>query len=174
VVLLRGINIGAHNRVAMPALREALARAGFDEVATHLQSGNIVLSSQTEPEAVADACSRLIADTFGLTVPAVARTHAELEAVVYGDPLGVEAIDPRLYQVTFCRQEPDSGLLDRLDAAVEAPERLYADGRELYAWHPSGIARSRLAATMARLTAPIGGTARNWKTVTALLDLASR
>ena len=158
----------------MPALREALTAAGFEQVVTHLQSGNIVLSAMSDPDTVAGACSRLIAETFGLAVPAVARSRAELQAVVDGDPLRGEGVDPKLYQVTFCSQEPGGELLDRLGAIAEDPERLYAEGRELYAWHPSGIARSRLATTMARLTVPISGTARNWKTVTALLDLASK
>src|SRR5687767_12509892 len=111
IVLLRGINLGARNRIAMPALREALAGAGFDDVSTYLRSGNVVLSSHAAPDAVARACERRIADDLGLEIPVVVRTAAELAAVVRRNPLADVATDPRRHQVSF--------LSARLDEATE-------------------------------------------------------
>ncbi|MET0260312.1 MAG: DUF1697 domain-containing protein, partial [Gaiellaceae bacterium] len=62
VALLRGINLGPRNRVAMPALREALEEAGFDDVKTYVQSGNVVLGSRAKPEAVRRKVEQVIAD----------------------------------------------------------------------------------------------------------------
>src|SRR5439155_1280040 len=66
VVLLRGINIGPRNRIAMPDLRELLESAGFDDVQTYAQSGNVVLSSGRSADGVAREVERLIRKRFGL------------------------------------------------------------------------------------------------------------
>ena len=91
IVLLRGINIGPHNRIAMPALRELLAGAGFGDVRTYVQSGNVVLTSDAPPDRLAAECRALIAEAFGLDIAVVVRTRAELAEVVRRDPLGAVA-----------------------------------------------------------------------------------
>ena len=85
----------------MARLREALEEAGFSDVRTHLQSGNVVLSSKTKPEQTARKCERLIDDEFGLEIDVVVRTPAELARVVERNPLGKVAKDPKRYQVSF-------------------------------------------------------------------------
>ena len=172
IVLLRGINLGARNRIAMPKLREALSGAGFGEVETYLQSGNVVLSSKAAPERVARRCERLIDERFGLEIAVVARTRAQLAQVVRRNPLGEVASDPKRYQVSFLNAKPDPRVVQKLEAAVVAPEQFVAIGRELYAWHPEGVARSRLWALLAGKDLGVKATARNWTTVTKLLALA--
>jgi uncharacterized protein (DUF1697 family) len=173
VVLLRGINLGSRNRVAMPALREAFAGAGFDEVRTYLQSGNVVLTSDVSPTRLATRCERLIADAFGLEVSVVVRSREELSEIVRLNPLGDVAVNPKRYQVTFLASELPPSTLERLAALAAPSERFVAGGRELYAWHPDGIARSRLWARLASQSLGVTATARNWTTVTSLLDMAS-
>src|SRR5437763_16261450 len=85
----------------MPKLREALAEAGFRDVRTYVQSGNVVLSSGAKPETVSRKCERTIAEHFGLEIPVVVRTRAELAAVVERNPLGDVAGNPKRHQVTF-------------------------------------------------------------------------
>ena len=172
IVLLRGINLGARNRVSMPELREALERDGFDDVQTYLQSGNVVLASDASPEAVAERCRRRIARAFKLQIDVVTRTRDELAAVVKRDPLGKVASDPKRYQVSFLACALDAAILAELAELAVAPERLVAIGRELYAWHPRGVARSRLWARLADRRLGVPATARNWTTVTKLLELA--
>src|SRR5262249_46892877 len=149
IVFLRGINLGSRNRIAMPELREALADAGFDEIRTYLQSGNVVLSSRAAPATVARRCEEAIAERFGLDIAVVARTRDELAEVVGRNPLGDVATDPKRYQVSFLDAEPDSGLIDKLAAVAAARERFEVIGREIYAWHPAGVARSKLWALLA-------------------------
>ncbi|HEY6605062.1 MAG TPA: DUF1697 domain-containing protein, partial [Gaiellaceae bacterium] len=97
IVLLRGVNIGPRNRVPMPELRELLTEAGFDDVRTYVQSGNIVLSSTKTPSQVSRAVEREIARAFGLDIAIVVRTRAELAKVVQRNPLGDVADDPKRY-----------------------------------------------------------------------------
>ena len=172
VVLLRGINLGARNRVAMPQLRELLTGAGFDDVRTYLQSGNVVLSSAAAPEQVARECERQIATGFGLDIAVVTRTRDELAAVVEHNPLRAVAANPKRYQVSFLAAELTAEAADRVAAEVVAPEQLVVSGRELYAWHPDGVGRSRLATRLAGRGLGVTATARNWTTVESLLALA--
>ena len=172
IVLLRGINLGARNRIAMPELRELLASAGFDGVRTYLQSGNVVLSSNASPEQVARECEGLIARRFGLNITIVVRTRDELAEVVRRNPLGQVAANPKRYQVSFLAAELDPAAVRELAAAVVAPEQFVVVGREAYAWHPDGIGRSRLSALLAGRGLGVTATARNWTTVTNLLAMA--
>jgi len=170
VALLRGINLGPNRRVPMPALRELLSGEGFKGVRTYVQSGNVVLSGSGSPEALGRRIEKLIAGDFGFEVPVVVRTRDELADVVARDPLRDAVDNPKLYQVTFFGSEPRADAMERLEKLAADGERLVASGRELYCWHPAGIARSKLAAAVADRR--LGGTARNWITVTTLLAMA--
>ncbi|HEX5250291.1 MAG TPA: DUF1697 domain-containing protein [Gaiellales bacterium] len=172
IVLLRGINLGPRNRIAMPQLRKLLETAGFDDVRTYVQSGNIVLSTRRRPESTAVACEKLIGDELGLDIPVVVRTRDELAEIVRRNPLGDVADDPKRYQVSFLDGEPDPKAIEKLAAAAAGGERIEAIGREIYAWHPDGIARSKMWAALAGKGIGVKATARNWTTVTTLLHMA--
>jgi uncharacterized protein (DUF1697 family) len=123
IVLLRGVNLGARNRVAMPKLRDVLADAGFDDVHTYVQSGNVVLSSSLPPAKVEARCRRAIADGIGLDVDVVVRTRRQLAAVVERNPLGDVATDPKRYQVAFLAARPSRAVVERLAALAADGER---------------------------------------------------
>jgi uncharacterized protein (DUF1697 family) len=157
----------------MPELRALLADEGFSDVRTYVASGNVVLSSQLAPGALAAQCETLIAKRFGFDVDVIVRTRDELAEVVALNPLGEVADDPKRYQVTFLASEPDPKVVERLEGLAAEPERVLAAGRELYTWHPDGIGRSKLWTKMAsRSGLGVCGTARNWNTVTTLLEMA--
>ena len=156
----------------MPRLRSALEEAGFDDVATYVQSGNVVVTSRDSPAKVARQVERVLADEFGLAIPVVVRTRAELAKVVERNPLGRMAKNPKRYQVSFLEKKPPAALVRKLEAAAAPAERVVAEGREIYAWHPQGVARSKLWAALAGKGLGITATARNWTTVTKLLELA--
>ena len=171
IVLLRGINLGSRNRIAMPALREALADAGFEVVRTYVQSGNVVLSSELKPAQTEGRVERVIQEKFGLEIAVVARTRAELARVVKANPLADVAVEPKRYQVSFLAKKLDGDVRRKLEAAAVGAERVVFKGREIYAWHPAGVARSKLWAALAG-NLGVAATARNWTTVTTLLAMA--
>jgi uncharacterized protein (DUF1697 family) len=172
VVLLRGVNLGPRNRIAMPELRGLLAGAGFEDVRTYLQSGNALLRTDVPSEQLARDCERLISERFGFSAQVIVRTHGELEEVVRRNPLADVAVNPKRYQVTFLSDELDAAVLARLAGLAVEPERFAALGRELYAWHPEGVARSKLSAGLAGRGLGVAATARNWATVTKLAEMA--
>jgi uncharacterized protein (DUF1697 family) len=172
ILLLRGINIGPNKRIAMPELRALLGDAGFEDVRTYVQSGNVVLSSGHSPARVGAQAEKLIAERFGFDVDVIVRTAGELAEVVARNPLGDVATDPKRYQVSFLESEPDPEVISRIASVAAESERLVAIGRELYAWHPDGVARSKLWAKLAGHGLGVRATARNWTTVGTLLEMA--
>ena len=172
IVLLRGVNLGPRNRIAMPELRKLLEAAGFADVRTYVQSGNIVLSTRRTPEATVTACEKLIAAELGLDIGVVVRTRDELAEVVRRNPLGDVADNPKRYQVSFLDSELDPKVADKLSGLAAGSERMEVIGREIYAWHPEGVARSKLWAGLAGKGLGVKSTARNWTTVTTLLEMA--
>jgi uncharacterized protein (DUF1697 family) len=172
IVLLRGVNLVKRNRIPMPALREALDDAGFADVQTYVQSGNVVLSTAKSAKRVRAEVESTISRRFGLDVDVLVRTRAQLAKVVERDPFGKAATDPKLYQVTFLEKRPHAEIVRRAEAAAAGEERVVLLGRELYSWHPAGRGRSKLAALLAGKGLGVTATARNWTTVTTLLALA--
>jgi uncharacterized protein (DUF1697 family) len=156
----------------MPSLRQHLTEAGFEGVRTYLASGNVVLDSESAPEQLERKIERLITDRFGLEIDVVVRSRDELAAVVELNPLGAVADNPKLYQVSFLSGVLDPGIIDQLRELAAPSEQVVAIGRELYAWHPDGVARSKLWTRLAGRKLGVTATARNWTTVTSLLTMA--
>jgi uncharacterized protein (DUF1697 family) len=133
----------------------------------------VVLRGGGPAESMARELERVIAERFGFDVDVVVRTRDELAAVVALDPLGDVATNPKRYQVTFLASELPAAVVARLQELRVEPEQLVIAGRELYTWHPEGVARSKLwARTASRDGLGVVGTARNWTTVTTLLAMA--
>jgi uncharacterized protein (DUF1697 family) len=172
IALLRGINVGSHNRIAMADLRELLVGLGYGDARTLVQSGNIVLSADDSSEQLARKLEREIAGKFGVESPVVVRTREELAAVVALNPLGDIADQLKLYQVSFLSAEPEAEALKKIMAVDVTPERFVHDGREIYAWHPEGIQSSKLARLLSDKRLGVTVTARNWTTTTKLLEMA--
>jgi uncharacterized protein (DUF1697 family) len=154
----------------MPDLRDALSE--FGEVRTYLQSGNVVLAAEEPPVQTRGRLERLIEARFGFPVQVVMRTGEELAEVVRRNPLGEVAENPKRYQVTFLESKLPQPRVEELQALARGNERLVAHGRELYAWHPDGVARSKLSAKLGSTGLGVAGTSRNWTTVTALAEMA--
>jgi uncharacterized protein (DUF1697 family) len=174
VIMLRGINIGPARRVPMAELRSLFGDAGYSDVRTYVQSGNVVLDSSAKPSELEREAATLISERFGFDVPVVVRTRRELAAVVKLNPLGDVADNPKRYQVSFLSAKPAPDVIETLEAAAAGDERVVAHGREIYAWHPDGVARSKLWNSLAGkgLGPGVVATARNWTTVTTLLEMA--
>ena len=169
VALLRGVNVGGRSTVPMADLRRVVTDAGYRDVRTYVNSGNVVLTADTaDTEEVAGTLRAALADAFEAAPDVVVRTRDQLHAVLGANPFLDRDDDPTHHHVMFLPGREPARLPD---VEVEAPEALAAVGRELYLLLPGGAGRSRLAA---RLTgrAGGGGTARNWRTVTTLARMA--
>jgi len=172
---LRGINVGGHNRVAMADLRGIVTALGHSDVATYIQSGNVLFTS-TDADTVelAAALEERIADTLGVRPRVVVLAREQLAQVIADNPFPDET-NPKCLHALFRGEDfpPDDVLA--IDAAAQraaqkdSPDELRIVGTTLFLRTPDGLGRSELAAQLARPGAKL--TARNWATVTKMLAL---
>lgn len=175
VALLRGINLGGKRKVPMARLRKMLEGLGYASVATLLQSGNAVFTCKEQGEAkLIQQLEASIAAEFGLEVAVLVRTRDELAAAVRKNPLPGAGRDPSRFLVTFLSGVPDPKRVREIDAAAYLPDEFRVVSREIYARFPNGAGRSKLAAMLGGPRLGVTATARNWRTVTKLLELADR
>lgn len=174
VALLRAVNVGKR-QVPMARLRQVMGDAGFADVATFLQSGNVVFADGGRPAGEnAVLLEKLITDEFGFPVEVVVRTLEELDAVIAGNPLPARVEDAKRYVVTFFATAPDAAAVAALDPADFAPDEFAFRGLELYTWSPGGVHTSKFTQPFLkrRLGVPVA-TGRNWTTVLRLRELAA-
>jgi uncharacterized protein (DUF1697 family) len=173
IALLRAVNLGAHNKVNMPALRAALADAGFQDVRTHVQSGNIVTASSHRSEStVCKAVGKVLSDTFSLDVPVIARTPKQWTQVVETNPFGQRSYDDqKRTSVVFLPARPKADGVKSLENGDWKGDEVVVRGREVYIWYSENVHQSRLSAPALKRHLGVDGTARNWRTVLAIRDL---
>ena len=170
IALLRGINVGGSRKVPMAQLREAFVGAGATDVVTYIQSGNVALRHPARSvDELRVELEGAIEASFGFEVPVVLRTKAQLAAVVEHNPYPTD--EPTQLSVVFFNEGPAPGAFDHVDAAAAAPEEFLVRGNEVYLHLPNGMGRAKLPPLMGKALA--AGTARNWRTVRKLVDLAS-
>jgi uncharacterized protein (DUF1697 family) len=172
IVLLRGINVGGHARIAMADLRAMLTDLGYDDVATVLQSGNAVLTAKASAARIAsDVAKRLHAETK-LAVTCVVRTVDEMRAALNRDPYEGRADDPAKYVIGFMDRTPAAAKVASLDTAFFAPDEFRIIGREAYIWCPNGLRDTKLTAPNFERKLGVTMTVRNWNTCQKVFALA--
>ncbi len=172
VALLRGINLGAKRRLAMADLRELLEGLGYDEVRTHLQSGNVVLRAPGSAAALQKNLEAALATHCGFDVDVVVRTKAQLDKVIAQDPFEDRANDNARYLVVFLEKAPPATWRRSIDAGDCQPDEAAVRGKEIYLWLPTGVQNSKLAREATGKGVGTA-TARNWNVVTRLAELAA-
>jgi uncharacterized protein (DUF1697 family) len=171
VILLRGINVGGNNPVPMKALRMHLEAAGFEDVQTYIQSGNVVLGSASSDAAEVSArVADIIQEQYGHRPAVLALAASDLIEARDRNPFPEADQEPRSVHLHFLASPPEKPDLDGLEAARAESERFHLDGRVFYLFAPDGIGRSKLAAKAERLLG-VAATARNWRTVCRLCDM---
>jgi uncharacterized protein (DUF1697 family) len=186
IALLRGINVGGRNKVAMADLRRVVSDIGHTEVATYIQSGNVAFAaadSAIESRQLAGDLERAIAGELAVRPAVVVASRAELEQVVAANPFGDEP-NPKAVHAVFLPEVPGPEEVAAVALAVErarakrSRDEAVVTGKALYLWTPDGFGRSELAVELnrggARRTPAPLGTARNWATVLALVQLLDK
>ncbi len=175
IALLRGINVGGRNKIAMADLRALFASAGFDDARTLLQSGNVVFEGPRQSVAALE--HMLEAETqarFGLSIDYIVRTATEWKRIIADNPFTTEAErDPSHTLVMLLKTPAKAAAVQTLNDEVKGREIVRSAGKQLYLIYPDGIGRSKLTNTVIEKKLGVRGTARNWNTVLKLDALAS-
>ncbi|HZT96006.1 MAG TPA: DUF1697 domain-containing protein [Chloroflexota bacterium] len=171
-VLLRGVNVGG-KILSMKQLSGALVDRGYQDVATYIQSGNVVLlSEQGDEEALCRDVEHVISHEFGLSVTVMARTPEELDSIVQANPFDKPGIDPKTLHVTFLSSEAASTAVATIDRTSALPDEFAVSGREIYLHCPEGYGRSMLVNPFWERQLRARATTRNWRTVNRMLEMS--
>jgi len=169
VALLRGVNVGAANRLAMAALQAAVENAGGGKVETLLQSGNVVFDAPAdEGEAIAARARASLACAANIDASIVLRDGDAWRRLVARNPFLAAGADPDALHAACLSAAPSAERLARLEPDRSPPDAFVVVGADVYLKLPNGVARSRM--TNAWFDARLGvvSTMRNWRTVTKL------
>ena len=173
ICLLRGINLGSHNRLSMPDFAASLTKAGFTEVRTYRQSGNAVFTSDLSSMDTSKAVHDILLADRKLDLPVLVLTAEELRSAALANPfLSREDIDTNALYATFLEAAPDPALLADIDRHIGGEDEWQAVGKTIYLYCPGGYGRTKLNNGFFERKLKQTATTRNWKTVSALRDLA--
>lgn len=173
VALLRGVNVGPGKRVPMAALRACATKLGFTEVATLLNSGNLVYRTTRTPADAAAQLRAAIRTDIGVDTPVLVRTRAQLERLLRDNPMRAEAEEnPSRFLVTVWDDDTTAKDLAHFGDITEGDDRFVVGRAAMYAWLPHGIAASK-AYELASRPLKHRITARNWNTMQKLLAMMS-
>ncbi|MEP6783137.1 MAG: DUF1697 domain-containing protein [Acidobacteriota bacterium] len=172
--VLRAINIGSHNRIAMADLRAMLEKVGCEDPRTLIVSGNVVFrnasSSSEKVEKLLEAAST---KHLGVTTDYFVRSAKEWGAMIAANPFPKEAKSDPGHLIMMClRGAPAAAQVKALQAAIKGRESVAVKGNHAYFVYPDGIGRSKLTIKMIEKAFGTTGTARNWNTVLKLRELA--
>src|ERR1039458_6532127 len=170
ISMLRGINVGGHNRIKMDQLRESLAALGFEQVKTYIQSGNVVFkTAKVSPSGLSQRIEERILRDFGFPVSVVSRTADEMGKTIGNNPfLKERGIDLEKLHVMFLSEAPAPAALKKLAGLTTAPDQSRCFDREIYFYLPNGVSQSVLMKSPVDRILSVVTTTRNWKTVNSL------
>jgi uncharacterized protein (DUF1697 family) len=176
ISMLRGVNVGGHNKIKMDALKALCVSLKLKDPQTYVQSGNVIF--RTEEKDLAKLTKRIqdaIERKIGFRPDVMLRTASELRAVIARNPFAKRSgIEPGRLLVTFLATDPGKEAREKALAIKTEPEELHILGREAYTYYPNGQARPSVPWTTIERILKTSGTGRNWNSVTKMLEIAEK
>jgi len=174
ISMLRGVNVGGHNKIKMDALRALYVSLKLEDVTTFIQSGNVVFRTK-EPDL--GKISKRIGDgiekSFGFRPEVILRTVEEMRAVVARNPFAARKdLEPGKLLVWFLAGKPDVEARKKVFTVKMEREEIRVEERELYIYFPDGQGQSKLSMAAVERALKVAGTGRNWNSVLKLLEMA--
>jgi uncharacterized protein (DUF1697 family) len=172
LALLRGINLGPKNKIAMSDLAKIFNQAGCGDVRTYILSGNVIFKASSELSGrLPDLIKAQIEKSFGYKVPMTLRTAGEMRAVIRNNPFLKEGAAEDILHVMFLADLPKPSAVKNLDPDRSPPNRFIVRGKEVYLLLPNGFAQNKLTSSYFDSKLGTIGTVRTWRTVIRLLEL---
>jgi uncharacterized protein (DUF1697 family) len=171
IALLRGINVGGHKKIKMAELRENLAKHGFQNVQTYIQSGNIILSSDKSKESVNQIIKASIQEDFGFEVPVLTLTLEAIKAVLKNSPFQKIADTKNLY-FTLLHTAVQKENLQKLNTNDYPNEDFVSTENCIYLNCKLGAAKAKLNNNVIENKLKVTATTRNLRTLQMLMAIA--
>ncbi len=176
ISMLRGVNVGGHNKMKMDALRALYESMKLRDARTYVQSGNVIF--RTDERDMARLAKRIedgIERKFGFQSDVILRTAAEMREVITRNPFAKRrGIEPGKLLVSFLGSDPGEEGREKVRQMKCDPEEMRVEGREIYIYFPNGAGRSKLQWAGLGKMLKTTGTGRNWNSVTKMLEMAEK
>nr|WP_321227009.1 DUF1697 domain-containing protein [uncultured Psychroserpens sp.] len=171
IILLRGINVGGHKKVAMAELRDLLAKTGFEAVKTYIQSGNVILQSKEDKNEIESKVKAAIQSHFGFDVPVLARTRVELEQIFDACPFSEEKKENSYF--VLLSKIPNAELIDEVMKITYENEEFHIIDDCIYFYSSVGYGNSKFNMNLFEKKLGVKATSRNFKTMVKLIAMFS-
>jgi uncharacterized protein (DUF1697 family) len=174
ISMLRGINVGGHKTIKMQDLAALYESLGFKDVMTYLQSGNVIFNApERDARGIPNMIEEKIARVFKLNVSVLLRTPDELRQIIKDNPFMQEkGIDAGKLHMTFLSAVPTESGLKKVSGLHSGPDKFVIVNREVYLYCPNGYGGTKFSNDFFERKLDVAATTRNWKTVSALFDMA--
>ncbi len=177
ISFLRGVNMTGHNSIKMTDLAALYSNLGFIQPCTFIQSGNVIFSADKN-RPVTDivlAIENAIHDKYVYNVPAMIRTVPEMNSIITSNPYLTEPdFDPAKMAVVFLHDTVTESQKEKVAQVDYPPDKFTIIGNEIFTFCPDGFGRTKIYTNFFEKKMKVTGTARNWKTITTLLELAAK
>ncbi len=172
IALLRAVNVGGR-KLPMAELRSLCGELGWEEVETYIQSGNVVFSAPGNPVQLEAALHKAIKERFGMEVPVMVRKAAQWASYVDANPFpNVGREEPNRLHILVSKAPPAVDAAGKLTERAQAGESVKAAGGVLWLYYPNGAGTSKLTPSLIDRACGSPSTARNWRTVLKLREMA--
>jgi uncharacterized protein (DUF1697 family) len=174
ISMLRGVNVGPHNRIKMDELRAVYESLKFETPRSYVQSGNVIFRTKEKNRSqLAQKIRSAIERKFKCSPEVILRTAEEMRKAIAATPFADRpSLEPGKILVSFLAAEPPLEARAGFDRFKDYPEEVHLKGRELYIYFPNGAGRSKLPWSSLDKLLKVTGTARNWNSVKAMLEIA--
>jgi uncharacterized protein (DUF1697 family) len=166
-----------HNSIKMTDLAEMFIKMGIKDAETYIQSGNVIFSDtgSIPLPALSGNIEQAILERFNYIIPAIVRTNQELIEVFSSNPFLEEAdFDPSKMAVLFLHDKPSDTQIKKVADIDYPPDKFRIIGKEIFIYCPNGFGRTKLYTNFFEKKMGVTGTARNWKTITTILNIAEK
>jgi uncharacterized protein (DUF1697 family) len=175
IAILRGVNVSGAKPMKMEALRKTFQQLGFTNVASYIQSGNVVFTSgETDTLLLAGKTAKAIQTDFGFDVPVLVLPAGDLKTIIDSNPLNDGTNDPAFLHITFLSEPPAAFSLSEIESRKQGNEEIIITGKAVYLYCPHGYGKTKLTNTFLESKLKVAATTRNWKTACELVRMAEK
>ncbi len=171
VAFLRGINVGGKNKIKMETLREQFAALGFENVKSYINSGNVIFETpKTDDKKLAAKIEKAIEKKFSLSIKVMTRSVSEIEEIVKNNPFAGQFDNDKNLHVFFLNEELSAENRETLLSNNNENEMFAVGNREIFCLLRVSVLDSLIGKDYIGKKLKVPATARNWRTVTKILE----